>query len=163
MSLMPQAEPRGFRINGWHVLAMFVIFFGVDIAINTGFVIMSVKTFPGQVSVTPYEDGLLHDKAVAQFEAQQRLGWRAIAGQDAGTVFVEMRGRDGQPLSGLTVSGKLERPATEAGRIVLNLHETRPGRYVARPGGLAGVWDLSAVATDPVGHRFEAERRLTWP
>ena len=156
------SESPGFRLNGWHVLAMFVLFFGVDIAVNTGFVIMSVKTFPGEVSVTPYEDGLLHDRAVAQFQAQERLGWRASAAAEPGSVAVQLRDRSGAPLSGLVVTGKLERPATEAGRIVLAFHETRPGRYLAHTGELAGAWDLTAVATDRSAHRFEAQRRLAW-
>ena len=109
-------ETSPFRFTGWHVLAIFVAFFGVIIAVDVSFVVTSLKTFPGQVSVTPYEDGLLHDEAVAQFEAQERLGWAATAVGDASGVFVEVRDRTGLPLSGLGVTGDLQRPATEAGR-----------------------------------------------
>ena len=31
---------RGFRLTGWHVLVAFVLFFGVDIAINTVFMVV---------------------------------------------------------------------------------------------------------------------------
>lgn len=151
-----------FRIKGWHVLLGFVAFFGVVIAVDTGFIIMSVRTFPGQVSVTPYEDGLVYDRKLAQIATQERLGWRAGAAAERGAVVVEMRDRAGAALTGLAVIGKLERPATEAGRLTLSFHETSAGRYVARPGRLAGAWDLTAVAVGPRGERFEAERRLTW-
>ena len=161
MSVTPEAQ--SFRLNGWHVLGIFVAFFGVVIAVDTGFVIMSVKTFPGEVSVTPYEDGLLHDKAVAQFEAQQRLGWTATAAGEAGAVVVEFHDRAGAPLSGLSISGDLQRPATEAGRVTLRFKQTAPGHYVALQAGLAGAWDLTATATDRSAHRFEAQRRLVWP
>ncbi len=77
--------------------------------------------------------------------------------------MVEVRDRAGAPLGGLAVTGKLERPATEAGRLILRFRETSPGRYVAKPGRLAGAWDLTASATGRAGERFEAERRLTWP
>ena len=154
-------EPT-FRIKGWHVLAGFVAFFGVVIAVDAGFVIMSVRSFPGQVSVTPYEDGLVYDRKLAQMAAQARLGWRAAAAAEPDAVVVELRDRAGVALTGLAVSGKLERPATEAGRLVLRFQETSPGRYVARPGRLAGAWDLTAIATGGTGERFEAERRLTW-
>jgi nitrogen fixation protein FixH len=154
-------EPA-FRIKGWHVLVGFVAFFGVVIAVDTGFIIMSVRSFPGQVSVTPYEDGLVYDRKLAQMAAQERLGWQAGAAAEPGAVVVEVRDRAGAPLTGLVVTGKLERPATEAGRLKLRFDETSAGRYVARADRLAGAWDLTAVATGPEGERFEAERRLTW-
>jgi nitrogen fixation protein FixH len=161
MSALPSES--AFRLKGWHVLLMFLGFFGVVIAVNIGFVVMSIRTFPGQVSVTPYEDGLLHDRAVAQFDAQGRLGWSATAATETGAVAVEFRDRAGAPLSGLQVSGDLQRPATETGRITLQFRETGPGRYVAGHAALAGAWDLTAIAVDGQAHRFEAQRRLVWP
>jgi nitrogen fixation protein FixH len=161
---MSQAHaPSGFRLTGWHVLAMIVGFFATVIAVDVTFTVLAVRTFPGEVSVTPYEDGLLYNRTLAQLAAQEKLGWRAAAAAEAGQVIVELRDRGGAPLSGLTLSGKLERPATEAGRKQLAFREVRPGLYAAAPGGLAGTWDLTAVATDGRGRRFEAERRLTWP
>ena len=151
-----------FQIRGWHVLAAFVAFFGVVIAVDTFFVVMSVRSFPGQVSVTPYEDGLVYDRKLAQLSAQSRLGWRAGAAAEPDAVVFEMRDPAGAPLSHLFVSGKLERPATEAGRLILQFRETSPGHYVARPGRLAGAWDLTAIALGDRGERFEAEQRLTW-
>jgi nitrogen fixation protein FixH len=156
------ATEPGFRIKGWHVLLGFVAFFGVVIAVDTGFIIMSVRSFPGQVSVTPYEDGLVYDRKLAQIAAQERLGWRAAAAAQPDAVVVDIRDRAGAPLKGLDVTGKLERPATEAGRLTLRFQETSAGRYVARPGRLTGAWDLTAVASGADGQRFEAERRLTW-
>jgi nitrogen fixation protein FixH len=160
---MTSAEiDRTFRIKGWHVLLGFIAFFGVVGAVNTGFVIMSIRSFPGQVSVTPYEDGLIYDRKLSQIAAQGRLGWRAGAAAAPDAVVVEMRDGDNAPLSGLAIEGKLERPATEAGRLTLRFRETSPGHYVARPGRLTGAWDLTAVAVSAHGERFEAERRLSW-
>lgn len=156
------AQPR-FRLTGWHVLAMIVTFFALVIGADTTFAVLAVKTFPGEVSVTPYEDGLLYNKKLAQIAAQERLGWRAAAGPEADGVLLEMRDRDGRPLGGLTISGKLERPATETGRRLLKFREIGPGRYLAASAGLAGAWDLTAIAADRHGRNFEAERRLVWP
>lgn len=157
------AAESGFRLRGGHVLLIFVAFFGVVIAVNAGFVVMAVRTFPGEVSATPYEDGLLYDRSLAQLRAQERLGWRATAAAEPGAVAVEVRDRTGKPVAGLAVTGDLQRPATETGRITLTFHETLPGRYLARPGALAGAWDLTAHAADRVGERFVADRRLSWP
>lgn len=162
MTVVDPPRP-GFRLNGWHVLAIVTAFFAVVIAVDVAFVVMAVKTFPGEVSATPYEDGLAYNRSFEQLRAQERLGWRATAAAEPGAVTVEMRDRSGQPLQGLAVTGDLQHPATEAGRVILSFHETRPGRYVAHPGDLTGAWDLTATAASPAGARFIAERRLTWP
>lgn len=161
---MTDIPRKGFQLNGRHVLGLFVVFFLVVIAVNVGFTVMAIRTYPGQVSQTPYEDGVAYNAKLAQLDAQSRLGWRASAqaGPD-GAVVVTFRDLSGRPVRGLRVAAKLERPATETGRRNLVLAETAPGTYSARPGGLSGVWNLSLVAHDRAGARFEAERRLTWP
>ncbi len=156
--------PRpGFRLNGWHVLAIIVGFFALVIAIDTSFAIVAVKTFPGEVSSTPYDDGLAYNRSYEQLRAQERLGWRATAAAEPGEVVVEMRDRTAQPLGGLAITGELQHPATEAGRRTVTFHETQPGRYVAQTGALTGSWDFTAHATGRGGERFNADRRLTWP
>ena len=149
-----------FRITGWHVLFAVVAFFGVVIAVDATFLVAAYRSFPGQVSVTPYEDGLAFNRDVARRQAQAALGWSATAAPVAGGVQVEIADRQGAPVQGLALTGLLRRPATEAGEIALKFSEASPGRYfaTARPGG--GAWDLEASAKD---HPFKAERRLTWP
>lgn len=154
----------GFRLNGWHVLAGVVGFFAVVVAVDSYFVAMALKTFPGQVSDTPYEDGLAYNRKLAQLAAQAQLGWRAAAEVGAdGSVIVEMRDASGAPVTGLSAMGRLERPATEAGRLTPAFVEGAPGDYVARPGRLSGAWDLTLELEGSGGRRFVAERRLTWP
>ena len=150
-------------IRGWHVFVAVSAFFGVIIAVDGAFTVAALRTFPGQVSVTPYEDGLLYNRHIAQIEAQERLGWQAAAAAEPGQVVLELQDRDGRPLSGLVVTGRLERPATEAGRIALAFAEASPGRYAAPAGRIAGAWDLTVEAKAPSGEAFVAERRLTWP
>ena len=161
MTLIDNPRPS-FRLNGWHVLAIVTGFFAIVIAVDTGFVVMAVRTFPGEVSATPYEDGLAYNRAYDQLRAQERLGWRATASATPGAVELELRDKADRPLPGLTVTGDLQHPATEAGRLTLAFHETRPGRYVAHAGGLVGAWDLTVHAANRAGERLSAERRLTW-
>jgi nitrogen fixation protein FixH len=163
MSVTILRPRRSFRITGWHFLAMIVGFFAVVIAVDVSFAVMAYRTHPGEVSVTPYEDGLVYDKKIAQLRAQEALGWRAAAGPEAGKVVVLVEDAQHRPIPGLALTGKLERPATEAGRITPRFVETAPGRYEAAERGLTGAWDLTAEAHDRAGHSFELERRLTWP
>lgn len=162
MSAMPSPR-RPFEIRGWHVLAGVTAFFAVIVAVDVTFMVLAIRTFPGQVSVTPYEDGLLYNRKIAQLDAQTRLGWQAAAEAQPRAVMLEFRDRAGQPVRGLKIEGRLERPATEAGRISLKFAETAPGRYLAPAGPAPGGWDLSAEAHGPGGETFLAERRLTWP
>lgn len=163
MSVLPAAARRPFRIRGWHVLAGISTFFALVIAVDATFTVLAIRTFPGQVSVTPYEDGLLYNRHIAQLEAQDRLGWRAAAAAEPGQAVITFRDRNGRPLSGLTITGKLERPATETGRIALRFTDVGGGRYLAPAGRLTGAWDLTAEAHGQTGAAFIAERRLTWP
>jgi nitrogen fixation protein FixH len=71
--------------------------------------------------------------------------------------------RAGAPIAGLRLTARLERPATEQGRRDIRFVETAPGVYQARPGALAGAWDLRLSAYDRQNHRFDAERRLIAP
>ncbi|MEW5685384.1 MAG: FixH family protein [Pseudomonadota bacterium] len=162
MSAMPSPR-RAFQLNGWHVLAGVTAFFAVVIAVDVTFMVMAIRTFPGQVSVTPYEDGLLYNQRIAQLEAQERLGWQASAEAEPRAVVMRLQDRGGQPVRGLAISGRLERPATESGKIVLRFTETEPGRYVAQAGPAPGGWDLTVEARGRGGETFIAERRLTWP
>ncbi|WP_374569796.1 FixH family protein [Phenylobacterium sp.] len=155
--------PSGFRLRGWHVLVILVAFFGVVSAVNAVMITAAIGTFPGQVSVTPYEDGIVYNKTLAQMASQERLGWRAAASVEEGAVMIRVVDRLGQPVEGLRLNCKLERPATETGRLTPAFKEVSPGVYRAHPGVTAGAWDLSFDATDAAGHRFEGQRRLMWP
>jgi nitrogen fixation protein FixH len=160
---MNAAQPiPGFRVTGWHVLAGVVAFFAVVIAVDVSFAVVAYRTHPGQVSVTPYEDGLVYNRHLAQMQAQEDLGWQAAAKAAPGVLVLEFVDRAGRPVVGLSVTAKLERPATEAGRITPRFQDVGLGRYEADLGTIEGAWDVTAEARDAAGHLFVAERRLTW-
>lgn len=160
MSEVPR-DP-GFRFTGWHFLAVMVGFFAVVFAVNGYFAYAALRTFPGEVSVTPYTDGIFYNKTLAQMSAQETLGWQAAAAAEPGAVVLYFRDHANRPVEGLKITAKLERPATESGRLTPPFHETSPGRYEASIGKETGAWDLTAEARDADGHLFVAERRLMW-
>jgi nitrogen fixation protein FixH len=157
------ARPR-FVVKGWHVLVAFLVFFGVDIAVNAYLMVFASGTYPGETSVTPYEDGIAFNAALRQKRAQAALRWRLAAGLDqGGQIRVEAFDRAGAPLDGLEVAVHLERPATEAGQRDVALRRAAPGVYVAPAAPLAGAWDLSVTARDAAGHVAKADRRVGPP
>jgi nitrogen fixation protein FixH len=64
-------------------------------------------------------------------------------------------------LDGLSLTGVLERPATEVGRQTLNFRSLGGGRYEATA-QLDGAWDLRATARN-AKDMFEIETRLVEP
>ncbi|MBV9994540.1 MAG: FixH family protein [Caulobacteraceae bacterium] len=154
----------GFRITGWHVLGAFVVFFGVTTAVDAVMVVDAYRSFPGQVTSSPYEEGLRFDAALHQQRSQAGLGWRMTAGFAApGLVELTVRDRAGAPVGLARIEARLERPATEVGRIPLSFAPAGPGVYRAKAHADAGAWDLRLSAYDRQGRRFDAERRLMTP
>jgi nitrogen fixation protein FixH len=152
---------REFRLNGWHVLGMLLAFFGITAAVDAVMVANAYLTYPGEVSSTPYEDGLAFDSELGQQRAQARLGWRMTAGLGAhGDIEFTARDRAGAPLRLTRIQARLERPATEQGRRVVRFVQSGPGAWRGDAGALAGAWDLRLSAYDAAGRRFDAERRL---
>jgi nitrogen fixation protein FixH len=162
---MRQADvsPTGFRFTGLHMLATVCTFFGVVIAVDVSMATMAYRTFSGEVAKDPYEAGLAYNRTLAQRRAEAALGWTATIEDSPGLARLRVSDRDGRPVQGLSVSAKLERPATEAGSVTAAFVQTAPGVYDARLPGLSGAWDISARALDKAGHLFEAQRRVVWP
>jgi nitrogen fixation protein FixH len=155
---------KGFRLTGWHVLAIVCAFFGVVIAVDVAMATMAFRTFSGEVAADPYEAGLLYNRTLAERSLQAALGWTAAIEMVRGAdLKVTVKDRAGRPVEGLKVSAVLERPATEAGREHLDFVRAAPGVYEAKAGHLSGAWDVRVRAVDGQGRPFEAEERLLWP
>ena len=162
---MSPAKP--FRFTGWHFLACMVVFFGIDIAVNVGFIVQSVRTFPGQVANDPYEAGVAYDRTLAREAVERQLGWLASveaapAGGGGAAITVRWTDKSGRALVGLTVTGLLQRPATEQENTPLRFAEVAPGTYRAIAAVPTGAWDIDVTAVDSRGNQRTAGRRLLW-
>jgi nitrogen fixation protein FixH len=164
---MTQAAPSAITpakgaITGWHVLAGMVLFFAVIIAVDTLFIVKAYRSFSGEVASNPYEAGLAFNRTLAQRQREEALGWSAVIERpEPGVVALRMADRAGRPLSTLSLTGTLERPATETGRQTLNFKPTGDGWYRAAA-RLDGAWDLRATARN-AQDQFEIESRLVAP
>jgi nitrogen fixation protein FixH len=161
---VPVPEAKGFRLTGWHVLAIICAFFGVIIAVDVAMATMAYRTFSGEVAADPYEAGLLYNRTLAERRAEAALGWTAdMALIRGGDLRLTVKDKAGKPVEGLKVSAVLERPATEAGRETLAFAPSAAGIYDAKAGHLRGAWDVRVRAVDDQGRPFEAEERFLWP
>lgn len=158
----------GWRLKGWHVLMAMLTFFAAIIAVNVGFAVVAVNSFPGEDVRRSYLQGVNYNDALAERRRQAALGWEATAALEGdggqARLVVVMRNRDGEPINGLTLSGDLRWPADERLDRALSFAADGEGRYVASLDGLQpGYWRLRARADrgDAAALDFEAE--LAWP
>lgn len=128
---MTAKPPR--KITGRMVLLGFVAFFGVIAAVNGVFMYLALSTWPGLTTEDAYKKGIAYNKTLDEAAAQKQLGWRSAVVFDAsGKLSVTLHGKDGAPLSGVTVEASLFRPLGDETVQKLTLEEAAPGIYAAR-------------------------------
>ena len=141
------------KLTGWHVLAMFVAFFGVIIAVNVTLAWKAIATFPGVEVENGYVASQSFDKDRA---AQKALDWTLTPGYDAAAhaVAAGVSGRCGPARHSWRRcrfwSGAPPRPRTISGPSLCSVD----GVYVA-PASLAmGKWMMAVEARADDGTLF---------
>lgn len=155
-----------FRLTGWHVLAMLSAFFGVMIAVNILFVVMAIRTHPGEIAPRAYVQGLKFNDALAARDASIARGWRLGAAlhttPSGAAVVVKLRDQAGDPVRGAEVDATLRRPVASDADHTLHFVEIAPGDYGADVGPLSkGQWLFEGAAQTKQG-RVVADARLMW-
>ncbi|WP_439635822.1 FixH family protein [Oceanicaulis sp.] len=154
-----EAAP-GFRIKGWHVLAAMIMFFSVIIGVNTVFITLAMRSFPGEDQRRSYVQGLEYNDIIAQRRAQAALGWTAAVNLAEDRVLIRVTDAEDAPVMGLALDGVLRHPASTDLDHVLVFSEARPGVYSAPVEDLPlGSWTLHAEAVD-ADAPFVLEREL---
>lgn len=150
------------------MLAGVLAFFATVIAVNVVFIVAALRTFPGEEEQKPYFQGLHYNDTLEERRRQEALGWRVIVDRaerhenGVGVVGLTIEGRNGDPVRGLTVTGALARPASEAVH-QLDFDDLGDGRYTADIESLgSGVWDLAAHASDAGGQEFDVTARIVF-
>jgi nitrogen fixation protein FixH len=165
---MTVSAPPRFVLRGYHVLLLLLTFFGAVIAVDVGFAVIAVRSFPGEDVRRSYLQGLNYNDTLADRRAQAALGWRATAvlsgAPGEALLLVGLSDKDGAPLSSPTVTGDLRRPADARFDRALTFTRQGDGRYAARVGALeSGRWHLRARAADAAGGALDFEADLQWP
>lgn len=141
---MTDTSKPGFTLKGWHVLAGFVAFFAVGIAVNIIFVVQAVTTFRGEEVERSYMQGLSYNDVLAAREAQSELGWQAVVNRDDDRLILSVMDANDQPVRGLELSGTLKHPTDMDLDRVVEFSRTDDGVYETRIEDLTeGRWVLS--------------------
>ncbi len=152
---MARHEGREFTLRGGHVLAMLIAFFGVVFAVNGVFVYYSQTTWTGKLPGNGYEASIKYNKEAEKARRLLAKGWhtKVLVRRD-GHVVIELRDRDGAPVSGLVVKARVGRPVGERDDRSIAFVERGVGRYVSSEPLAPGAWRLDA--------QFHRGRELVW-
>jgi nitrogen fixation protein FixH len=161
---MKRRELTGFDVLYWLVLS-----FGVVIAVNVYFIVISVKTFRGEDEQKPYLQGMEYNQTLAERVKQAELGWTATIGAQRLAnghvrIAIDLKQPDGAPQTHVKLSGEMRHPADETRDKSISLREAGAGEYVGEISGVAsGAWDVIVTAPQRSATPFEATRRLWLP
>ena len=109
------AEPTGFTLKGWHVLAIFVAAFGIIITVNVVMATKAVRTFPGLEVDNTYVFSQEFDGRVAD---QERLGW-TVEARDVGEMLtIAITDSDGRPVRAKEMTAIIGRPTDSTDDVV---------------------------------------------
>ena len=87
MSASTETAPAG-RLTGYHILAMFVAFFGVVIAVNLFMARQAISTFGGVVVENSYVASQHFNRWLDEAQTEQALGWKASLVRGSGDRVV---------------------------------------------------------------------------
>ena len=146
----PRAR-KPFRVGGRFVLIAFLAFLGVVIGVNTVMLTLALRSMPGVDTRSTYEVSQHFNETIARRDEQDARGWKTDLQVrregDAAMLTATMTDRDGQPLTGLSVTVRMRHPATTARDRAADLAERAPGLYEARLERIAdGSWRLDVEA-----------------
>jgi nitrogen fixation protein FixH len=164
---MSMKDPGNARRSRW-IPWGFVGFFAVVAAVQAVLVYFAIESFSGLATDSPYERGLEYNKTLAVKAAETALGWqvetRFVEGASpatgrAGKLELELRDRDGKPITGAAIAATLRRPLGAEVTLELALRSAAPGLYrAAAELPLAGQWDVDLDIDAPAGEAHFTHR-----
>jgi nitrogen fixation protein FixH len=156
------------RPRGWWYPWIFVGGFAIVVVVNGIMIWFATTTFTGLETERAYEKGLAYNRAIDDARAQDELGWRVettIEPAEGRAVRLGARfaDRDGRPIDGLAVEGRLIRPTQSGHDRRLPMTGLGDGSYEARlTPELPGLWEFQVVAKRG-DVRHQTSRRIQIP
>lgn len=150
----------GRPFTGWHFLIVIVAFFAVVVGVNVYMAVEAERTWTGVVVEDAYASGQDFNEKVQLVREQEALGWHEKLAYDAGTLRLQILGRDGGPLPFSGVSVALSRPLGDAEDKTVALAKAADGSFTASVELGKGTWNAIVTATDTPHGAFERHEEL---
>jgi nitrogen fixation protein FixH len=142
MSMAETQKP----LTGWHVLAMFIAFFGVIFTVNFTMAYLANSTWSGLVVANGYVASQSFDKDLAKARAQEALGWKVDLDFTQDRIRITFEDKAGQKIDALSITGDLERTVTDKEDQKLAFQPMGAGVYTAPAVLTPGVWEVEIDA-----------------
>lgn len=145
MGASAMERDSGFRLQGWHVLAMLLGFFGIIFLVTGVFLYKATTTLRGLDRSNAYERGGAYEKDVIAAREQATRQWNVdvalLPGSDGmHKVTVTALDKDRQALSGLEPELRLDYPTDSKRDILVSLTENAPGVFSGTVSAENGRW-----------------------
>ncbi|MBI3446865.1 MAG: FixH family protein [Magnetospirillum sp.] len=141
------------RRPGWWYPYIFVGGFMVVLMVNFTMAYFANSTFSGLSTDHAYEKGLAYNQTLAAAQKQEEMGWAVDLqvepeANHGAHITVSYKDKAGKPVDGLVVKAQLVRPTAKGHDRNVALAPIAPGTYATmQEMPLAGIWDLSLLAT----------------
>lgn len=152
--------PKVKEFTGRHMLMVMCAFFGVIITANMTLAWFAAGSWSGLVAKNGYVESINYKDKQAALEKQRQLGWKSKIQVVAGHLTFSIKGKDGKPISNLTISAKVGRPATEVSDREVKFREAKPGEYLARAPQQSGQWLIMLLATSTKNQSYQKKYRV---
>ena len=134
------------QLTGWHVLAMFIAFFGVIFSVNFLMAYLANSTWSGLVVANGYVASQSFDKDLAKARAQEALGWKVGFTFTANELRLTFSDAQDAAIGNLAITGDLERTVTDKQDQKLAFIHLGAGVYSAPATLSPGVWEVEVDA-----------------
>lgn len=137
------------RFIPYYIVAFFIFL----ILVLVWFVMLAIRNYPGEITHNAYTKGLTYNRALAESEAQTKLGWNSIIRfqydhLNVSTIFT-LSDKNGSPIKDAAVNAWFIRP-THAGSDLdhVPLKPDGKGTYTAKTTlAWPGEWEVHISAT----------------
>jgi nitrogen fixation protein FixH len=163
---MPTSSVFQRPLTGRLVLIMLLAFFGIVFGVNFTLMDLAISTLPGTEVDSAYSASLGYEKEIVAAHDQTARNWQVDAhierdGGGGATLRVEARDDSGQPMTGLTFQGTLERPTDKRADLTVSLAEQGIGIYRGSAAAVApGQWDLVLEGNSAGQRMFMSKNRV---
>lgn len=139
-------------LTGWHMLVMFISFFGVVIAVNLFMALMAVHSWTGLVVENSYVASQNFNDDVASLKKSAALGIEHHLHTENGKLHLSLQNANGRPVNADMVQIAFERPMGASREQILAVMRISDGQYEAPAILTNGVWngELSARLGDNI-------------
>jgi nitrogen fixation protein FixH len=160
---MTTSDSPARPITGRFVLIAVVSFFAVVITVNVVMMRLAIATLPGTEVDSAYSASLAYQREITAAHRQDNRNWKVDAhieraGDGSARLNLQAHDANGAVLTGLSVSGRLERPTDRRADLVFEIEEKGSGDYRGTAQDVAaGQWDL-VLEADRGGERLFLSR-----